>query len=45
MLLLVTKHGGHIGWPLGWRPSEHRWGFMGDVAMEFATAVAEELER
>ena len=42
VLLLVTKHGGHIGWPLGWRPAEKRWKFMGDVTMEFANAVAED---
>jgi predicted alpha/beta-fold hydrolase len=39
-MLLATKHGGHIGWPRGWFPSKNRWGFMMDIAMEFASEVA-----
>jgi len=39
VMLLATKHGGHIGWPTGWFPSKNRWKFMMDVAMEFASEV------
>eukprot|EP00812_Abedinium_dasypus_P013176 NODE_6685_length_490_cov_196.324138.p1 GENE.NODE_6685_length_490_cov_196.324138~~NODE_6685_length_490_cov_196.324138.p1 ORF type:complete len:110 (-),score=23.15 NODE_6685_length_490_cov_196.324138:161-445(-) len=42
VLLLATKHGGHIGWPSGWSPSNQRWGFMVDIATEFASALADE---
>ena len=36
VMLLATKHGGHIGWPHGMFPSKHRWDFMVDIALEFA---------
>eukprot|EP00929_Paragymnodinium_shiwhaense_P060560 TRINITY_DN30232_c0_g1_i1.p1 TRINITY_DN30232_c0_g1~~TRINITY_DN30232_c0_g1_i1.p1 ORF type:complete len:539 (+),score=142.52 TRINITY_DN30232_c0_g1_i1:79-1695(+) len=39
-ILMATTHGGHIGWPTGMSPSKRRFGFMVDVAMEFASAVA-----
>eukprot|EP00584_Thalassiosira_punctigera_P004715 CAMPEP_0172543642 /NCGR_PEP_ID=MMETSP1067-20121228/13982_1 /TAXON_ID=265564 ORGANISM="Thalassiosira punctigera, Strain Tpunct2005C2" /NCGR_SAMPLE_ID=MMETSP1067 /ASSEMBLY_ACC=CAM_ASM_000444 /LENGTH=517 /DNA_ID=CAMNT_0013330093 /DNA_START=178 /DNA_END=1728 /DNA_ORIENTATION=+ len=39
VMLLATKHGGHIGWPTGMFPSVNRWGFMMDVAMDFAAAI------
>jgi len=37
VMLLATKHGGHIGWPYGLFPSKNRWNFMMDIAMEFAS--------
>ena len=39
VMLLATRHGGHIGWPKGIFPSKNRWNFMMDVAMDFASAV------
>mmetsp|Transcript_22926 Transcript_22926/g.52727 ORF Transcript_22926/g.52727 Transcript_22926/m.52727 type:complete len:115 (-) Transcript_22926:734-1078(-) len=42
VMLLATKHGGHIGWPQGTKPSENRWSFMMDIAMEFAAVAMEE---
>ena len=39
VMLLATTHGGHIGWPTGWRPAEHRWNFMVDIAMEHADEI------
>jgi predicted alpha/beta-fold hydrolase len=39
VMLLATKHGGHIGWPTGLFPSKNRWNFMVDIAMEFASEV------
>mmetsp|Transcript_7038 Transcript_7038/g.7214 ORF Transcript_7038/g.7214 Transcript_7038/m.7214 type:complete len:192 (-) Transcript_7038:52-627(-) len=39
VMVLATKHGGHIGWPLGWRPTENRWGYMMDMTMEFTGVV------
>lgn len=42
VLLLATKHGGHIGWPTGWTPTNQRWGYMVDIAMEFASVLSEE---
>lgn len=51
VMLLATRHGGHIGWPLGWRPSLNgwrpslnRWSFMVDIAMEFASALDDKSE-
>mmetsp|Transcript_17008 Transcript_17008/g.38835 ORF Transcript_17008/g.38835 Transcript_17008/m.38835 type:complete len:538 (-) Transcript_17008:47-1660(-) len=40
VMLLATKHGGHIGWPNGLFPSENRWDFMINIAMEYAFEVA-----
>lgn len=44
VMLLATRHGGHIGWPTGMSPSANRWGFMMDVAMDFAAAVVADEE-
>ena len=41
VMLLATKHGGHIGWPTGLFPSENRWNFMIDIAMEYASEVVQ----
>ena len=40
VMLLATKHGGHIGWPTGLFPSKNRWNFMVDIAMEYAAEVS-----
>eukprot|EP00928_Gymnodinium_smaydae_P043370 TRINITY_DN29071_c0_g1_i1.p1 TRINITY_DN29071_c0_g1~~TRINITY_DN29071_c0_g1_i1.p1 ORF type:complete len:256 (+),score=36.05 TRINITY_DN29071_c0_g1_i1:681-1448(+) len=39
VILLATKHGGHIGWPRGFFPSKERWSFMLDIAADFAAAL------
>ena len=41
VMLLATKHGGHIGWPTGIFPSQNRWNYMIDIAMEYATTVVD----
>lgn len=41
LLVLLTKAGGHVGWPLGWRPSVNKWKWMNDLAMNFVEAVDE----
>ena len=38
-VLLFTRTGGHVGWPIGWNPSLHGWRWMSDVASSFAEAV------
>lgn len=38
-VLLFTKSGGHVGWPLGINPSLEAWKWMSDVASSFAEAV------
>jgi predicted alpha/beta-fold hydrolase len=38
LFLLLTKRGGHVGWPLGWNPTKHKWSWMNDVAMSFVDA-------
>jgi predicted alpha/beta-fold hydrolase len=40
LLILLTKRGGHVGWPLGWIPQASNWKWMSDAAMSFANAVA-----
>lgn len=39
-MLLFTKTGGHVGWPLGWRPSLEGWSWMSDCASSFAESVS-----
>jgi hypothetical protein len=39
LMILLTKGGGHVGWPLGWWPSSNNWRFMSDAAGSFAQAV------
>ncbi|KAK1746325.1 alpha/beta hydrolase family protein [Skeletonema marinoi] len=38
-VLLFTKRGGHVGWPLGINPSIEAWKWMSDIASSFAEAV------
>ena len=39
VMVLLTKAGGHVGWPLGDIPSMNNWKWMSDVVMSFAHAV------
>ena len=39
LMILLTKRGGHVGWPLGWFPVVNKWRWMSEVAMSFARAV------
>ena len=39
LMLLLTKRGGHVGWPLGWVSQRRQWEFMSEAAAEFASAV------
>jgi predicted alpha/beta-fold hydrolase len=38
LFVLLTKRGGHVGWPLGVNPSQHKWRWMNDVVMSFVQA-------
>jgi predicted alpha/beta-fold hydrolase len=37
--ILLTKRGGHVGWPLGLLPFTSKWRWMSDVAMSFVQAT------
>lgn len=39
LMILLTRSGGHVGWPLGSVPLLDKWRWMSDVAMSFAHAV------
>lgn len=39
LMLLLTKRGGHVGWPLGWFPGKDKWKWMNGVVTSFAHAV------
>ena len=41
LMMLLTKAGGHVGWPLGLWPTENKWKWMSDVVMSFAQSVHE----
>ncbi|CAB9528172.1 Phospholipase ABHD3 [Seminavis robusta] len=40
LMLLLTKRGGHVGWPLGWFSPNRQWEFMNEAVANFADAVA-----
>jgi len=39
VLLLLTKRGGHVGWPTGWFSHRQGWEFMNEAAASFVEAV------
>jgi predicted alpha/beta-fold hydrolase len=39
LFILLTKRGGHVGWPTGWIPNIDAWKWMSDISMSFVTAV------
>lgn len=39
LFLLLTKRGGHVGWPLGWNPATYKWKWMNDAASSFIDAA------
>ena len=39
VILLLTKGGGHVGWPLGNNPATNSWKWMNDAARDFALTV------
>ncbi|CAB9512115.1 Protein ABHD1 [Seminavis robusta] len=39
LLVLLTKAGGHVGWPLGWLPWIRKWEWMNNAASTFVEAV------
>lgn len=41
LILLLTKAGGHVGWPLGTFFFQDKWKWMSDAVMGFAIAVQE----
>jgi len=38
-ILLLTKAGGHVGWPLGGNPKKHSWEWMNNVGRDFVLAI------
>eukprot|EP00934_Nitzschia_sp_Nitz4_P008632 Nitzschia sp. Nitz4//scaffold74_size92883//53864//58924//NITZ4_004827-RA/size92883-augustus-gene-0.6-mRNA-1//1//CDS//3329557607//8622//frame0 len=40
VMILLTKAGGHVGWPMGWNSPSQKWCWMSDVAKSFGDAVA-----
>eukprot|EP00985_Skeletonema_marinoi_P009284 scaffold4312_cov84-Skeletonema_marinoi.AAC.1 len=45
VMLLLTKAGGHVGWPLGLNPAANSWKWMSDSVRDFALAVDESIRR
>ncbi len=39
IMILLTKSGGHVGWPLSMNPRHFGWKFMNDVALNFIASV------
>jgi predicted alpha/beta-fold hydrolase len=39
IMVLLTKGGGHVGWPIGNMPFVDKWKWMSNAAMSFAHAV------
>lgn len=38
LMLLLTKAGGHVGWPLGVDPSDKKWGWMNGAVQNFVAS-------
>jgi predicted alpha/beta-fold hydrolase len=39
LMILLTKRGGHVGWPKGWLSHRWQWEFMSEAVAGFANAV------
>lgn len=39
LMLLLTKRGGHVGWPTGLNPAIESWRWMNEAALSFGAAV------
>ncbi|CAN0346745.1 unnamed protein product [Ectocarpus sp. 13 AM-2016] len=39
LFILLTRNGGHVGWPTGWNPNRNRWGWMSTTSLDFCEAV------
>ena len=38
-MILLTRSGGHVGWPLGMNPTKHAWQWMSEAAMSFVESA------
>ena len=38
VMMLLTKAGGHVGWPLGFNPAVEKWAWMSGVVHNFVDA-------
>jgi predicted alpha/beta-fold hydrolase len=41
LLFLITEHGGHVGWPWGWRFRSRGWDFTSEAIEMFANSLME----
>ncbi|CAM9385673.1 unnamed protein product [Pylaiella littoralis] len=39
LFILVTRKGGHVGWPTGWLPHRNKWSWMSNTSLDFCEAV------
>ena len=39
LMILLTKRGGHVGWPTGWFPGNDKWKWMSEAMLSFGQAV------
>eukprot|EP01036_Dinobryon_divergens_P034710 gene34710-44891_t len=39
LICLVTDTGGHVGWPVGLLPTEHRWLFQNSIIIDFCKTL------
>ena len=39
ILMLITKSGGHVGWPMGINPTIHTWKYMNDCVSDFVHSL------
>jgi len=40
LFLLLTKRGGHVGWPVGMLPFVEKWRWMSEISSSFVDAVS-----
>lgn len=41
LFILLTKAGGHVGYPTGWLPFVNKWKWMSEVSISFARALVD----
>ncbi|CAM9822883.1 unnamed protein product [Hapterophycus canaliculatus] len=39
LFILLTRKGGHVGWPTGWSPTRNRWSWMSTTSLDFCEAI------
>ncbi|CAM9414319.1 unnamed protein product [Choristocarpus tenellus] len=45
LFILLTRQGGHVGWPLGWFPTQQKWAWMTSSSLDFSEGVVDVIRK